>query len=263
MVPAASLVFIVLNMILGAAIPIALLRFIKKKYQVSVDSFFFGAGAMLVFALGLEQVVHAVVLSSAAGIAIQSNLWLYALYGGLMAGLFEETGRLVVMRFAMRKKHGDWHHALMYGAGHGGFEVFAILTLGMINNLLYSVMINAGQLDVLLEPLDPANRAVLLNAVEALKATPSWMFLMAPVERIGAVTAQIALSVIVWFAASGTRCNWKYYLLAVFLHFALDACSAVLSRIGCPVVVTELAILAMAAVCAVIAKRIRDGAISE
>ena len=111
---------------------------------------------MLLFAMVLEQFVHSVVLGSPAGIVIQENIWMYALYGSVMAGLFEETGRLLAMRYVLKKEHRNAHNALMYGAGHGGFEMFVILSIGMINNLIYSVMINLGQTQTLLEPLDEA-----------------------------------------------------------------------------------------------------------
>ena len=45
---------------------------------------------------------------------------LYAVYGGLMAALFEETGRYSAMRFLVKPM--DFPNAFMYGAGHGGVE---------------------------------------------------------------------------------------------------------------------------------------------
>ena len=62
MVSKLSIVFIVINMVLGILIPIVLLVYFKKKYKVSIKSFFVGCGVMLVFALILEQIVHSVVL---------------------------------------------------------------------------------------------------------------------------------------------------------------------------------------------------------
>lgn len=81
-----------------------------------------------------------------------------------MAGLFEETGRFLAMRYVLKKEHGNAHNALMYGAGHGGLEMFVILSLGMINNLIYSVMIHLGQTQTLLDPLDEASRNTLQTA---------------------------------------------------------------------------------------------------
>lgn len=254
MVSTLTLIFIVINLICGIAIPVGLILFFRNKYKVSAKGFLIGALTMLIFALILERLVHVVVLNSSIGVTIRENMWLYALYGGLMAGLFEETGRLLSMRFLMKKEHGDWHNALMYGAGHGGFEVFMILFVAMLNNIIYSVMINTGNIDVLMSPLDETNKAVLQNAVDELISTPSWMFLMGLLERVGAISAQLAFSVIVWLAVKNAKCMWKYYILAVFMHFFLDASTAVLSKSGCPIIVLELIILILAAVSVCIAK---------
>ena len=50
MVSKLSIVFIVINMVLGILIPIVLLVYFKKKYKASIKSFFVGCGVMLVFA---------------------------------------------------------------------------------------------------------------------------------------------------------------------------------------------------------------------
>jgi uncharacterized membrane protein YhfC len=90
---------------------------------------------MLLFAFVLEQIVHSIVLTSPAGTKIQGSIWLMALYGGLMAGLFEETGRFLAFKTILRSKRNNDANALMYGAGHGGFEAMMILGITMISNL--------------------------------------------------------------------------------------------------------------------------------
>lgn len=52
-----------------------------------ISSFFIGAATFIVFALILEQILHIVVIK-ATGTALTGNIWLYALYGGLAAGIF-------------------------------------------------------------------------------------------------------------------------------------------------------------------------------
>ena len=54
-----------------------------------------------------------------------------------MAGIFEETGRFLAFKTVLRKKQGKDINALMYGAGHGGFEAAALLGITMINNIIY------------------------------------------------------------------------------------------------------------------------------
>ena len=94
---------IILNMLIGIAIPVGLCIFCRKKWKCDFLPFFTGCGVMFLFAFVLEQIVHMIVLYGPAGSAIQGNIWLYALYGGLMAGLFEETGRFIAMKFLLKK----------------------------------------------------------------------------------------------------------------------------------------------------------------
>lgn len=47
-------------------------------------------------------------------------------------------------------------------------EMFMVLTIGMLNNLVYSVMINLGQAQTLLEPLDESARSTLQTAFDTL-----------------------------------------------------------------------------------------------
>ena len=162
MVSNLSIVFIIINMILGIIIPTVLLVYFKKKYKASIKSFLVGCAVMFVFAMVLEQIVHSVVLGSPVCFKLQNHLSLYALYGSLMAGLFEETGRLLAMRYVLKKDIDNNHNALMYGAGHGGFEMCMVLTIGMLNNLIYSIMINAGQTQALMAPLEEYYRQHLI-----------------------------------------------------------------------------------------------------
>ena len=240
MVSKLSIAIIIVNMILGVVIPIVLLLYFKKKYKAGIKSFLVGSAVMLLFAMVLEQLAHSVVLGSPAGIVIQENIWMYALYGSVMAGLFEETGRLLAMRYVLKKEHGNAHNALMYGAGHGGFEMFVILSIGMINNLIYSVMINLGQTQTLLEPLDEATRGTLQTAFDALVQTPFWRCALSPVERRAAITAQIGLSVIVWYAAAGKKIKGNLFILAILLHAILDGVAVLAAKNGMPLIVVEV-----------------------
>ena len=172
-----------------------------------------------------------------------------------MAGLFEETGRFVTMRFLLKKEQSNDHNAIMYGIGHGGIEMAFILVIGMVNQLLYSVMINTGQTESLLAPLDASSKEVLQQAFESLVNTPPYMFLLSPVERLAAIIAQISLSVLVWIAV--TRAGKKLlYVLAILLHFLLDAVAVVLSGLGISTWLIEVVIWIMALAFAFLAVKV-------
>ena len=253
MVSRLSIVMIIVNMILGVMIPVVIMVSFKKKYKVCIKSFLVGCVTMLLFAMVLEQLVHSVVLGSEIGTVIQGNIWLYAFYASLMAGLFEETGRLLTMRYVLKKEHCNTYNALMYGAGHGGFEMFMVLTIGMLNNLVYSVMINWGQAQTLLEPLDESARSTLQTAFDTLIQTPSWHFILSPIERLAAITAQIGLSVIVWHAAVGKTIKGRLYILAIFLHAVLDGVAVLAAKSGISLILVEVYVWLIAASISLIA----------
>ena len=91
-VSGASMVGMVISLLLSVVLPIFLGIFIYKKTKAWVPAFFIGCGIFVGFAMILEQICHAIVLT-VTGSAIRDNIWLYAIYGGLAAALFEECGR--------------------------------------------------------------------------------------------------------------------------------------------------------------------------
>ena len=99
MVPTSSIILMALNALLGIAIPIALAWYLVRKHHARLSTILIGAGTFIVFALMLESIMHQVVLKGPHGGAIMGNTLWYAIYGGLAAGIFEETGRFLSMKF--------------------------------------------------------------------------------------------------------------------------------------------------------------------
>ena len=123
MVPVSSIVMMAVNALLGIAIPIFRAWWAVKKHQASLSTILMGAGVFVVFALVLESIVHQVVLKGPNGATILGNTLYYALYGGFMAGLFEETGRFLAMKFLLKKEPSETKPGVAYGLGHGGVEI--------------------------------------------------------------------------------------------------------------------------------------------
>ena len=243
MVPAASIVCMGISCAVSFLLPVVLFVYFRRHMKADIRAFFIGCLVMMMFAFGLEQLFHAAVLGSPAGAAIQGNLWLYALYGGLAAGIFEETGRLAAFSTLLKgRKDAD---ALMYGAGHGGIEAILIAGLSMISNISSSLAINAGRMEELLVPFEGAAADQMRLALETLMTHPSWEFLLAGVERISAVVLHLCLSVLVWFAVKEKK--YGFYLAAIAMHAAVDGVTVVLSRMGVPALLLEVLLVAVVA----------------
>ena len=137
MVPGASIAGMVFSLIVSFALPIGLFVYAKKKLGAKTAPFFIGCGVFFVMVLMLEAAIHRIVFQL-AGEALTGSVILYAVYGGLMAALFEETGRYIAMRFLVKPM--DFPNAFMYGAGHGGVE--AMLLCGVASISIIAVVLH-------------------------------------------------------------------------------------------------------------------------
>ena len=251
-VPILSIVFMAISFALAFAIPFTLMAVIKKKTGAKGMAFAMGVCAFLGFALIAESIFHAIILRGNLGNTIKGNIWLYAVYGGFMAALFEEAGRFVFMSTTLKKFHNNKGTALMYGAGHGGFEAMYILGLGMINNIIYSVMINTGLIRTVIDSLKTLNLSTQdmianLSTFAQLIDLPSWMFIVGIIERISAMSAHIAMSVFVWEAVT-TKKKW-YLAIAFGMHLILDAVTVVLNHYTNSIILEAVVLVMSAAMC--------------
>ena len=247
--PAASMVCMAASLLLSALVPLGLMVWLRRRGGC-VRSFLLGAAVFYVFALVLEQGAHGLILGSPAGRVITGSLGLYALYGGAMAGLFEETGRLAAFLLLRRSPDRDRPaQALMYGAGHGGCEAVLLVALTNVSNLILSLWINTGTLEQNMGPLDPAAAQAVAQAV----AAPAGSWLWGGLERVVAIAIHLSLSVLVYAAVREGR--WGLFALAAALHAGVDAC-AILAAAFLPLWAVELTALLWAAGLALGARRV-------
>lgn len=242
MVNAGAVVLMGVLAALTVIAPLGVMVFLRKRGG-RWGEFVIGFGTFFLFAMVLEALVHQVVLTGPLGAVIQGNIWLYGLYGGLMAGLFEEVGRFIAFKVFLKKRRKPVT-ALSYGIGHGGGEAFLLLGLTYISNLVLIASVKGGA----------EVPAEITAALESLAAVPAGTFLWAGFERLSAVVFHVSASVLVFAAANRPG---KLWLLpaAVLAHFALDFI-AVAANARLPVAVTELLVAAFAAAVAVLAARV-------
>lgn len=239
-VSTANITTMVITLVICLALPVGLAVCWKIKSRAKLSACFIGCATFIIFALILEQILHVVVLTL-TGTLLTDNLWFRALYGGLAAGLFEETGRFLAMRFCMRKNL-EKENAIMYGIGHGGIEAILITGMTYVSNLILAATINSGGLGVMMSAVDEATREILFAQVSQLWELPASQFLLAGVERISAIFLHICLSYLVFRAVQGKKIG--FYLLAVFIHFLVDAGTILLIEV-IPVAAVEGILLAL------------------
>ena len=231
--------------VIGIAAPILLSWWYVKKYQVRWRTILIGAGVFIVFALLLETILHQIVLKGSHGQAIIGNIWYYALYGGLAAGVFEETGRFLAMKFLLKQEPSQARTGVAYGIGHGGIEMLIIFGITMISNLALAGMINNGQADTLIASAPAEAQAQVQAQLAQLQTSTAGTYLIGLWERASVIILQIGLSVMVWTAVrKGGKWLWLFPA-AILLHFLVDGCAVILAK-SASMVTVEIIISAMA-----------------
>ncbi len=145
-----------------------------------------------------------------------SNLIILALFLGFSAGVFEEGARYLAYRFWATDAR-SWGAGLMLGAGHGGVESIVVgLSVG-VNAVALGAISQGG-----LQGLVPAEQMSLVNdQIAAMLAAPLSLIMLGPLERAFAISAHLALSLLVMQVFVRRQIGWLF--LAILWHALLDA----------------------------------------
>lgn len=233
------------------ALPIICVLIWKKHSKASWPPLFLGAAGFLLFALVLEQGVHMVCIVSDNPVsrAINGSTPLYMLYGALMAGIFEECGRFVFLRFAM-KKHRTRENFVMYGIGHGGIEVWAVVVVATVSMLVVDAMVLTMGIQAVESLMDPAGTGDLAPALASASSFGPAEGVLYVIERVVAMSAHISFTIVVGYGVVMGRSR-LYLPLAVLAHAGTDVFAALYQRGVVSLAVSELWAIVCAALLAV------------
>lgn len=219
------------------------------KEKVSLAPLFFGAAGFLVFARILEQGLHMICVLGNNPVSrfINGNTAAYVIYGALAAGIFEECGRYIMIRFIMRKNKTK-ENMVMYGIGHGGIEVWAITLLSVLNLLILALMIQNQGMEAVLKLLGIPQEMPDLFAVPMLSTVTSMIASAAGYnvaagalcifERIVCMFIHVSLTVLVAYGINKNEI--KYLFLAILAHAIVDTLPALSQRGSMWIWITEL-----------------------
>ena len=160
---------IIVTFIFSIVFPIGLMIWWKKKTGEGIWSFAAGAICFTVFAMILERLLHQAVLGGTSSLArkITASPVLTMVYAALMAGIFEETGRLFGFKVLLKDKK-EPSTAIAYGIGHGGIEVILLLGMTYLSLLLAVLGVDFGNTAVNTALLDSARSITFATAAVAM-----------------------------------------------------------------------------------------------
>ena len=241
--------------VLMALIPVILMIIWKIRSHDKVEPFFIGAAVWFIFAIILK-IAPAYFLFQAdnpAAKAINGSVWLSCLTAGILAGVFEETGRFLAFRFVM-KKYKDRRSSITYGIGHGGFESiyigFQTASLAVIG-----ILISSGMSDVITSGADEATISALYAQLGSYTNITFTECMIGVFERLTAITAHIAFSVLVFAAVREKRYS-MLFPASILLHALFDFSIVLYAAKIVPILAMEMILACFSATLAFYASRV-------
>ena len=211
----------ILNFTLMIAIPIILGVYLANRFKA--DWRLFGIGMLTfivsqVFHLPFNRWVLSPMLANLGLNNLKETLPLiaFALLMGLSAGLFEEITRYLAFRFWIKEAR-SWKEALMFGAGHGGFEAIILGVLAMIA-FIQIISLRGTDISTL---VSPDKVALARSQITSYWAAPWYAALLGAVERIFAIAFHLSAAVLL--LQSFRKHNILWLGAAIGWHTLFDA----------------------------------------
>lgn len=218
---------LILDLIICFILPILVFVFIQRKYKKTFKAFILGALAFLISQIVLRIPIINTILPQFAWYNVFQIKYPYLswIFLGLTAGIFEEIGRVVLIKIYM-KKNQRFIDGITFGLGHGAIEAMLITGLTFINLLIFSIMINNGTFEANLVNLPQSTVSAIYNSCYFMTPLDA---ILGGIERIIAMGIHIGLTMIIF---EGVRKNKTilYLIIAILVHGAIDASIGFMSQ---------------------------------
>jgi len=220
--------FLSLNYALMIVLPLIVAIVIRRRTGASWRFFFIGAVTFIVSQLFHIPFNMAVQNSGILpdDMSTWTNLLIMALFLGLSAGVFEETARYLTYRF-WAKDARSWSSGMMLGAGHGGIEA---IILGLLATFGFVSLMVANN-EAILATIPEEQQAIIAASLAEIVNTPWYGLLLGATERLFAIAAHLALSVMVLQVFLRGSIRWLF--AAIAYHTVLNMIAVIgITRLG-------------------------------
>lgn len=217
---------------------VSVIMLVRKKWNVK--PFFIG-----VLAFFISQIVLRIPLLNILSNVSKEFTTFYSsilgtiLIGGLSAGLFEETARLIGAKIVSKKDTLTFKDSLSFGFGHALCEVVLLVGLTQFSNLIVYFMINADNFhDIMISSgIKESQYAQYLQQYTSVQAVD---YVYSLIERCSSIMFHVMNTILVFYGVKSKK--YWFYLLAILLHTIFNSI-AVLIGSYCGYLVTEIVLL--------------------
>lgn len=234
MVSLSTTICCVISLLVCLVLPviIALVFALKYKKEGIISAWLLGAAGFFVTQILIRVPILTALQSQPWFLNLyQSHLFAYAFGLAFTAGLFELAGRFAVAK--LMQKRLTFKRSLAAGLGHGGIEAMVLIGMTYVNNLLYIFMINSGTFDAMFAQVagNELAAAQLEMIRQQLIATSPALFLLGGFERILAMTAHTAMSMLVCYGVAHQK-TLPCTLVCLGIHTFIDLTAGISQLAG-------------------------------
>lgn len=217
-------------------IPLGGMLLLRKRGEHPGKPFFLGVVAFVISQIVLRVPILQKILPNMTWfLVMQQNPWVYGIFLGITAGIFEEVARLLFMKYGM-KERAELLDGLAFGLGHGGIEAMVLVGLPLINSM---VTIALGKVNT--------SQLVYFN------------LLAAGIERIGAMAFHMGATLVILYGIRQGK-GGRFTLLAILLHAIMNSAIVILPRVfGVGIIGVEAYIFVIASMTLTIGMRFMKG----
>ncbi|CEO05754.1 Predicted membrane protein [[Clostridium] sordellii] len=208
MVDKSMIILLIVSTAICFLIPLGSLIYFARLKNNNIRPFLIGMLVFFVSQILIRiPIISYILPNSTWYLKLSTNPYLYGIFLGLTAGIFEEVGRYLGFKYLLKKNH-RWIDGISYGFGHGGIEAILITGASLFSTLICSLIINSGGN----LPSGIYNQITALGGMEVI---------LSGIERISAMIIHIGLSLIVLY---GIRAKKLIYLgIAILIHTIVNA----------------------------------------
>ena len=222
------------SLLISLALPVLIIfLFVKRnKGQKLLSAWLLGAAGFVVTQLLIRVPMLTALQNQSWFIAFSENhIFLFAFTLAFTAGLFELAGRFAVAK--LMQKNLTCKRSLAAGLGHGGIEAMILVGSSYLTEIALIFMINSGSFDAMVAQAAQAgvDPSTMIQLKDTLIHTAPAMFLLGGYERLLAMTAHLAMSMIVCYSLH-TGSPLKGALLCLGIHTFLDLTAGISMLIG-------------------------------
>jgi len=250
MVSSAAIFCVIISLLISLVLPVGLLILVavKNRKQGILSAWLLGAAGFFVTQILIRFPILTALQSKSWFLTFsQTHLFGYAFALAFTAGLFELAGRFAVAKL-LRKKL-TYQRSLAAGLGHGGIEAMMLVGITYINNLAYIAAINSGAFDAMVAQsaamgVDPAQLEMIRTQ---LIATSPMLFLLGGFERLLAMTAHAAMSMLVCYGVARKKvlpCTLVCLLIHTFIDLTAGLTLVLPQVVAYPIIYVILVVVA-------------------